>query len=202
MNSVNSVPSVLHISRRAKRISITVKHDGTYVLSVPYRSSKILQKIQIAKAQIFLKSKKDWIDKNILQAKKRLEKQKAKQGELQQTIVGIRNTNEKMSDTIMKEKTLALVTERLRHFNQFYNFSYTNIRVKKMKSRWGSCSRRGNLNFSHKLILLSPQEFDYVVVHELCHLGEFNHSANFWKLVVQTIPNYLNIRKGMRVGLF
>ena len=95
-----------------------------------------------------------------------------------------------------------IVQERLKHFNQFYNFSYKDVRVKKVSTRWGSCSRRGNLNFSHKLALLRPEEIDYVVVHELCHLAEFNHGPKFWKLVEQTIPNYMQIRKGMRFAIF
>ncbi len=89
-----------------------------------------------------------------------------------------------------KESARALVTERLAHFNLHYGFRYKRISIRNVRSRWGSCSRLGNLNFSYKIALLSPELADYIVVHELCHLGQFNHSQKFWDLVGQTIPDY------------
>jgi predicted metal-dependent hydrolase len=83
-----------------------------------------------------------------------------------------------------------LVVERLEHFNQFYGFSYKKIFIKNQSTRWGSCSSKSNLNFNYRIITLEPELQDYLVVHELCHLGEMNHGASFWKLVEQTIPNY------------
>ena len=97
-----------------------------------------------------------------------------------------------------KEHTRALVMSRLEYFNQFYNFKFNTVRIKNQKTRWGSCSTNGNLNFNYTLGLISPEQADYVIVHELCHLGEFNHGANFWKLVERTIPEYRNIRASMK----
>lgn len=97
-----------------------------------------------------------------------------------------------------KEEARALVTKRVGDFNIHYNFSYKKISIKNTKTRWGSCSRTGNLSFSYKLVFLPPHLADYVVVHELCHLGEFNHSSKFWKLVSQSIPNYNLLRKELR----
>ena len=64
------------------------------------------------------------------------------------------------------------------------------ITIRDQKSRWGSCSSRGNLNFNWKLIMAPPQALDYVVIHELCHLREFNHSPRFWALVAAQMPEY------------
>ena len=64
------------------------------------------------------------------------------------------------------------------------------VTIREQKSRWGSCSGKGNLNFNWKLIMAPPQALDYVVVHELCHLYEFNHSPRFWSMVEKQLPDY------------
>lgn len=97
-----------------------------------------------------------------------------------------------------KETARRLVKERLTYFNQFYGFKIGRISIRNQKTRWGSCSKRGNLNFHYKIALIPARLSDYIIVHELCHLGEFNHSKRFWALVAKTIPDYLDIRKGMK----
>ena len=75
---------------------------------------------------------------------------------------------------------------------------YGRIAVRCQKSKWGSCSAKGNLNFNC-LLLLAPQEvLDYVVVHELCHLREMNHSARFWQYVAAVIPDHRERRRWLR----
>lgn len=96
------------------------------------------------------------------------------------------------------ETARVLVHERLKHFNQFYNFVYHDIRIKSHLTRWGSCSSKGNLNFNYRIALLPPELADYIIVHELCHLGEFNHSQQFWDLVAQQIPNYQELRQQLK----
>ncbi len=92
-----------------------------------------------------------------------------------------------------------IVGERLTFFNQAYNFTYKRIFVRDNRSRWGSCSAAGNLNFNLRLTLLPPELQDYVVIHELCHLGELNHSPRFWALVARTQPHFKKIRKILRL---
>lgn len=94
-----------------------------------------------------------------------------------------------------KEEARALVKARLEYYNSFYNFTYKRISIKNHRSRWGSCSKKGNLNFNYRIALLSPDLADYIVVHELCHLGEFNHSKSFWMLVARTLPDWPRRRK-------
>lgn len=103
-----------------------------------------------------------------------------------------------------KIRAYELAVSRLEYFNTFYNFKYKNITIKNTVTRWGSCSRQGNLNFNYRITTLPSDLSDYIIVHELCHLGEFNHSKNFWSLVARTIPNYKLLRaelkkKGMEV---
>src|SRR5690242_13710613 len=93
-----------------------------------------------------------------------------------------------------KEAARALVRARLDYFNRHYGFVWGRIAIKNHKSRWGSCSRKGNLNFSYRIVYLPPEVADYIVIHELCHLGEFNHSPAFWALVAQTCPDHRALR--------
>jgi predicted metal-dependent hydrolase len=99
---------------------------------------------------------------------------------------------------LYRTPALELALARAAHFNSFYNFTYKKISIRNQSSRWGSCSRRGNISFNYRIALLPPEVADYVVVHELCHLGEFNHSKNFWALVEKTIPNWKQLRRTMK----
>lgn len=97
-----------------------------------------------------------------------------------------------------KKTALHLVRRLLTEYNHYYNFKINSIRIKNQKTRWGSCSRQGNLNFSYRLALLPEDLARYIIIHELCHLREMNHSARFWQLVGQTCPDYLFKRKNLR----
>lgn len=100
--------------------------------------------------------------------------------------------------TKYKEAARALVHSRLAYFAPFYGVSYKKVFIKNSRSRWGSCSERGNLNFNYRIAFLPPALADYVVVHELCHLVHFNHSADFWREVERTVPNWRALRRQLR----
>lgn len=97
-----------------------------------------------------------------------------------------------------REKARTYIHARLEYWNQFYRYTYGRVSIKNTKRLWGSCSRKGNLNFSYALLFLPRELADYVVIHELCHLKEHNHGAEFWKLVEQTIPEYRERRMKLR----
>lgn len=99
----------------------------------------------------------------------------------------------------LRETTRALVHERLRYFNAHYRLVLRKVFIKNHKSRWGSCSESGNLNFNYKLIFLPSEIADYIVVHELCHIAELNHSPRFWRLVERTIPHHKGLRRRLRL---
>jgi len=89
-----------------------------------------------------------------------------------------------------KELARTLILERLKFFNQHYNFTYHRVAIKDQKHCWGSCTSKGNLNFSYKLLFLPPTLRDYVILHELCHLSELNHSKRFWNTMAEVMPDY------------
>ncbi len=97
-----------------------------------------------------------------------------------------------------KELARELISQRIEILNQQYGFTYGRVSIRHTSTRWGSCSRQGNLNFSYKLLYLPSELRDYVIVHELCHLKEMNHSPRFWALVGQTVPNYKDLRHQLR----
>jgi len=96
------------------------------------------------------------------------------------------------------EEILEIIDNRIDHFNRHYRFDFYGIRIKKMKTRWGSCSSKKNLNFNAKIVTLPDRLIDYIVVHELCHLQELNHSPRFWALVAQSLPDYEELKKELR----
>ena len=108
-----------------------------------------------------------------------------------------------------KEIARALIYTKLDKYNTIYSdkinkdmnehfFKYNRVAIRDQSSRWGSCSSKANLNFNYRLALLSERQSDYIVVHELCHLKEMNHSYRFWNLVEQGIPDYKNIRSEIK----
>jgi predicted metal-dependent hydrolase len=101
--------------------------------------------------------------------------------------------------TIQKrEHARIFVENRLSYFNKIYNFKINRVAIKNTFTRWGSCSSKGNLNFNYKVVYLRPELADYLIVHELCHLGELNHSKRFWLLVSKTIPDFVEINRELR----
>ncbi|QQR50316.1 M48 family metallopeptidase [Candidatus Nomurabacteria bacterium] len=88
--------------------------------------------------------------------------------------------------------------KKIGELNTHYGYKVGRVSIRNTKSRWGSCSKQGNLNFNYKILFLPPHIADYIIVHELCHIKEFNHSANFWNLVAELVPNHSAIRKELK----
>ena len=89
-------------------------------------------------------------------------------------------------------------TNRVEYYHRFTGGHYTSITIRDQKTRWGSCSAKGNLNFNWKLVLMPPEVLDYVVVHELAHRKEMNHSRKFWAEVKNVLPDYEKRRKWLK----
>lgn len=169
----------LRTSRGSRRIRLTIKRGGTVFISAP----RFVPQYLIDK---FLISKANWILTKI----KHFSKFK---------FIPQKTKKEKRDEYLKyKNKASIIAMERLEYFNWFYNFKWNRVSIKNQKTRWGSCSRKGNLNFNYKISLLPQKSADYIIVHELCHLKEMNHSQKFWNLIEKTIPDYLLIRRDLR----
>ncbi|KAA0206444.1 M48 family peptidase [Candidatus Uhrbacteria bacterium] len=124
-----------------------------------------------------------------------IERAQARMAKLKPGLLARRDRAEYLAK---KEEARELARSRLEYFNQVYGFRWNRISIKDQRSQWGSCSRSGNLNFNYKIVLLPPALADYVIVHELCHLKEMNHSARYWSLVSKTVPDWRERRSKLR----
>ncbi len=171
------VSYILRVSKKAKRMRLAVYRGGDFVVTVPkFIDESFIKKVLLKKAR--------WIIKKIEYFKK---------------IAPFKSsTVSRLHYEEHRKKSLEFTKERVIHWNQFYGFDYQKISVKNQKTRWGSCSKKGNLSFNYKIVFLPPAFADYIIVHELCHLKAFNHSQNFWSLVMQTTPQHKEIRKELK----
>ena len=171
----------LRVSRRARRLRLAIYGDGRLVVTQPHRaSSKFVED--------FIREKAAWIIR--------------RQDYFKKFPTPLISGPARRADYLAKrEAARVLVYARLEYFNEFYKFKYKTISIRNQSTRWGSCSRLGNLSFNYRLVTLPPLVADYVIVHELCHLREFNHSSRFWQLVAQTIPDYAERRRELRLKM-
>ena len=164
-------------SKRAKRMRLAVYCDGSVVITSPFG-------VQQSIVEKFVSDKKQWVWDKILFF-----------NSIDSKAIRTFSRKDYLEN---KDNALVLVNERFRFYNKIYGFSFNKIYIKNQKTRWGSCSCKQNLNLNYKIVFLSQKHQDYIIVHEMCHLKEFNHSRKFWALVEKALPNYLEIKKELR----
>ena len=164
------------IRSRRKTIAIQIDRNGQVILRTPYGITK-------RQAEKFLDEKKDWILKNIRQVENRKTDQ-------------IMISEEQRREGI--ERAKRIFPERTAYFALRMGVDYGRITIREQKTRWGSCSSKGNLNFNCLLMLAPPEVLDYVVVHELCHRKQMNHSKAFWAEVEKVCPDYKAAKKWLK----
>lgn len=164
-------------SNQSRHIKISIGGDGDILVSAPLRTAKsLLRKV--------LLEKEVWIMRSLSQLR---------------TTGKVRNKkDEEISYQRHKERARKLVEQKLVYWNQFYKYTYGRVSIRNQRTRWGSCSRKGNLNFHYKILFLPEELVDYLIVHELCHLRAFDHSQRFWSLVSKTIPDYQKRRRALK----
>ena len=169
------------IRSRRKTMSVEVSKEGEVLVRAPLR----MPEWEIRR---FLTEKEAWILSHV-------EKMKARQKETAPERLLTKEEIRKLAESALQD-----IPERVRRFAPLVGVTYGGITVRNQKTRWGSCSAKGNLNFNCLLMLSPPEVRDYVVVHELCHRLEMNHSARFWAEVARVLPDYAAPRKWLRVN--
>ena len=160
-----------------KTIALQIKGDGRIIVRAPLRmAAKDIQR--------FVDSKAAWIEKYLSIIQQR------------QQPVGSAFTLEQLHQ--LADAAKQDIPQRVARLAALVGVTYGRITIRAQKSRWGSCSGKGNLNFNCLLMLCPEEVRDYVVVHELCHRKELNHSPRFWAEVEKVLPGYRVQRKWLK----
>ena len=167
-----------------KTIGLEIKYTGLVV-----RAGKFIPRWYI---QALVNTKREWINKKIevAKARKLILKQNPK------IALSPVQTHDQITELTYLAKDIIPI--RVEFYAEKIGVTYQKISFKNQKTIWGSCSSRGNLNFNINLVSLPIDILDYVVVHELCHLIEQNHSFRFWALVEKYCSDYKDCRKWLR----
>lgn len=159
------------IRSNRRTMSLQIEDEKTVLVRAPYAATN-------ADIRKFVERSSDWIFKHMEKAEHRTQ-QAQQEGRL---------TNEDIRK--LADQALKVLPERTAYFAKKMGVTYGKITIRNQKTRWGSCSAKGNLNYNCLLMLTPPDVIDYVVVHELCHRLEMNHSPRFWHEVEKVLPNY------------
>ncbi len=161
---------------RRKTVSVEINKDLSLLVRAPLRmTNKDIRQ--------FLLESEDWIKKHVDRMEERLKSFDAAE---KLTVDELRE---------LAKKAAYDIPLRVSKYAPLVGVTYGRITIRNQKSRWGSCSSKGNLNFNCLLMLVPEEERDYVVVHELCHRKEMNHSRAFWAEVARVLPDYKERKK-------
>lgn len=160
-------------------MAIEIKRNKEIIVRIPYRVSE-------RAAKKFVEEKREWIEKTLEKIDSARENREEKP---------------KFSDTelkIIKKKAKREIPILVDEYAPKIGVTYNRISIRAQKTLWGSCTADGNLNFNCLLVLLPERVMRYVVVHELCHRKEMNHSKRFWSEVSKILPDYKLLRKELK----
>ena len=170
--NINGIIAPIEVFRSMRKtLEVEVSSDGRIIVRSPARLSE-------AEIEDFILSKAD-----------RLEKYLRESAERRKELSSLKPfTAEEINE--MADKALKIIPERVRYYAPLIGVTYGKITIRNQKTRWGSCSAKGNLSFNCLLTAMPPEVLDSVVVHELCHLKQMNHSKDFYSEVYRVFPEY------------
>lgn len=153
-----------------KTLALQILRDGTAVVRAPLFAGE-------REINNFIENNRDWLEKHTARAVRNIEAAR----------------DNKLTENEIREladKALRYIPPRCEYYSKLIGVSYGRITIRNQKTKWGSCSSKGNLNFNCLLMLLPDEIVDAVIVHELCHRKEMNHSDKFYKEVLKVMPDY------------
>ena len=166
------------IKSKRKTLSIEVKMDEVLV--------RAPQRMTNQQIRVFLEQKREWIEKHqkILQSQAEIVKREPLY------------TEEDIKE--FANKAMQIIPKKVEHYAKMVGVDYGRITIRNQRTRWGSCSSKGNLNFNCLLVLFPDEVIDYVVVHELCHRKHMDHSKAFYAEVERVFPEYKKCQKWLK----
>ena len=206
------------IRSKRKTIALIIERDGSLIVRAPMRASHVL-------IEQFLQQKTDWITRT-REKLKSIEPTSARRYVDDETFLFLgssfdlelvgpqrpplqfdggftfslaaQKNGEQFFTRWYKERAEEVIAKRVQEYARQYGFAPKQVKITSAKTRWGSCSPNGTLNFTWRLVMAPLDVIDYVVVHELAHLRVKNHSGKFWKVVESMDPEYRKKRKWLR----
>lgn len=171
-----------------KTISLQLRETGKDVEGSGHREGvevivRAPRRMALRDIDDFVQRHRSWIEKRTIQLAEA--RQNRREFSDQEREEGLRAAKEK-------------IPHRVAYFAQRMGVTYGRITIREQKTRWGSCSSKGNLNFNWKLVLMPEEVLDYVVVHELAHRREMNHSERFWAIVEEVLPDCRERRRRLK----
>ena len=209
-----TIPYMLKRSKRAKYLRMQIRNNGDLEVILP-------RGFQITDVEKFLHEKYDWIKKHLNNRKQAENKFYLLGKEIEVTqnydlfvkrhkislkndhliitsMAGSVEDTEMLYECWLRKQAKKYLVLRVQKIADDLNFKMGKITIRGQKTRWGSCSTNGNLSFNYNLLRFRKEIIDYVIIHELCHLKEMNHSVKFWKLVERFCPDYRLMRKELK----
>lgn len=166
------------IRSRRKTIALQIK-DGALLVRAPMRATQ-------AEIDALIEGHRAWIDKHLQKAAACRQAAEAQAPLAREEI------------RALAERARQLIPARLRHYAPLIGVTYGRVTIRCQRTKWGSCTAAGNLNFNCLLMLTPPEVIDSIVVHELCHRKEMNHSKRFYDEVLRVFPDYRKAEKWLR----
>jgi predicted metal-dependent hydrolase len=160
---------VVYSKRRT--ISLVIK-SGQLIVRAPFGTKQ-------SKIKELVENHRSWIEKGIVKTKMRAESQEISKEE----------------EKLLRKQAKAILPIKTKYYSEIMGLKYGRITITGAKTRFGSCSSQGNISYSFRLMKYPDEAIDYVVVHELAHLVEMNHSDRFWSIVATVFPDYKSRKK-------
>jgi predicted metal-dependent hydrolase len=175
-----SVPAPYRVIRSCRKtLSLEITPQGEVLVRAPLRTSE-------AAIRGFVEGKQRWIGTHLALVRERMA-----------ATADVPHLTEAEREAL-RAQARPVLEARVAHFAPLAGVSWGKITIRTQRSRWGSCSAQGNLSFNALLLLTPPEVLDYVVVHELCHRKEMNHSPRFWAEVEKLVPDWKARRLWLR----
>ncbi len=170
----------LRSRKGTRRLSLAVQASGKISLTKP-------RQVSLLEAKLFIFQKRAWLEQTL------------KQYQINNSSDALtRQEQEKRHYHKHRERAQQIISSRVKELATRLKIGYNKVSIRNQKTRWGSCSAKGNLSFNYRLIFLDSELMDYVIIHELCHRLEFNHSPKFWQLLSDYSPNYQELRSKLK----
>lgn len=211
----NQIPCHFRFSIRAKNILIRITRKLKIEVIIPHRASS-------KQAEMFFNQKTDWIKNRYAMLKTQKEKlllfgeelfiEQIKTGKTKYhnfTLEGKNNLSivspenstasiDSLYDWYLKRFAKLFLIKRTNFIAEEYGFVLNRVSIRAQQTKWGSCSSKKNINLNYKLVSLPERLIDYLIIHELCHLKEMNHSSKYWAEVEKILPDYKKLEKELR----